>query len=590
MNRSHFTVTVVMCFVYAVLLADFSAEGARRRRRCCCGIPSVGCEATVDASSDATTEATTQAEESTPAPEPQAEAQVEEAADESDVVMPFDCESLEGWDGNPKFWSVEDGTITGRTTEENPTDGNTFLIWRGGEVDNFELELEYKIVGGNSGIQYRSFEVEDMPWVIGGYQGDFEAGDTYSGILYGERFRGILANRGQKTVINAEHTPEVVGIVGDSAEIQTHIKKEDWNHYHITAETYHFVHRINGVVTAECTDEDKEMRRASGLLALQLHAGPPMTVQFRNIKLKRLPANANANVYQPLKRKAKVVFVAGVASHAYGDHEHRAGCLLLQKGLNEGMPNVETTVVTDGWPEDITVFDGADAIVVYSDGGRNHPLNAHLEDVDALMKKGVGLVCIHYAVEVPKGEPGDAFLDWTGGYFETDWSVNPHWTADYAELPYHPITRGVEPFVVNDEWYYHMRFRPEMQGVEPILTAVPPEETLSRADGPHSGNPHVRAKVGQPQHMAWAYDRPDGGRGFGFTGGHFHWNWGNDDFRKLVLNAIVWSAQLEVPASGVYSKSLSLEELEANQDDPVPEDFNRERIRALLDEWQASTN
>jgi hypothetical protein len=232
------------------------------------------------------------------------------------------------------------------------------------------------------------------------------------------------------------------------------------------------------------------------------------------------------------------------------------------------------------------VLEDADTIVIFADGGGGHPFNAHLAEVDRLMKRGIGLVCIHYAVEIPKGEPGEKFLDWTGGYFETDWSVNPHWTATFDEFPDHPIARGVGPFVVNDEWYYHMRFRPEMQGVTPILTDVPPASTLSRPDGPHSGNPHVRAKAGQPQHVAWASERPDGGRGFGFTGGHVHWNWGNDNFRKLVLNAIVWTAKLDVPEDGVPSPTPTLEDLEANQDEQPPADYNRERIRKMLEEWQ----
>jgi type 1 glutamine amidotransferase len=181
------------------------------------------------------------------------------------------------------------------------------------------------------------------------------------------------------------------------------------------------------------------------------------------------------------------------------------------------------------------------------------------------------LVSIHYAVEVPKGEPGDYFLDWIGGYFEAHWSVNPHWKADYREFPEHPITRGIEPFAIQDEWYYHMRFRDGMQGVTPILTATPPASTLERRDGSHSGNPHVRAKIGQPQHMAWARERPDGGRGFGFTGGHVHYNWGDDNFRKLVLNAIVWTAGIEVPSDGVPNRTPTQEELEANQDEPKPQ-------------------
>jgi hypothetical protein len=204
----------------------------------------------------------------------------------------FDGKTLKNWDGNPKFWSVEDGAITGQTTKDNPTKGNTFIIWRGGELGDFELKLEYKIINGNSGIQYRSFEVENNKWVVGGYQGDFEAGDRYSGILYGERFRGILADRGDKTVIGNNHKPTVVGSVGDSKEIQTKIKKEDWNEYHITAKGFDFTHRINGVLTCQCTDEDAKQRRHTGILALQLHAGPAMKVQFRNIRVKRLGGKA----------------------------------------------------------------------------------------------------------------------------------------------------------------------------------------------------------------------------------------------------------------------------------------------------------
>src|SRR5690606_35018322 len=129
------------------------------------------------------------------------------------------------------------------------------------------------------------------------------------------------------------------------------------------------------------------------------------------------------------------------------------------------------------------------------------------------------------------------FLDWVGGYFETHWSVNPHWVMELTELLEHPITRGVVPYTIDDEWYYHMRFREGMRGVTPILTALLSPSSLERPDGPHSGNPHVRAAVlerKEPQHMAWAVEREDGGRGFGFTGGHWHWNWGHPMQRKLV--------------------------------------------------------
>src|SRR5690606_37975853 len=143
-------------------------------------------------------------------------------------------------------------------------------------------------------------------------------------------------------------------------------------------------------------------------------------------------------------------------------------------------------VVTNGWPKDPCVLNDAAAIVVYADGGQGHPLMEHLDEFDALMKKGIGLVCIHYAVEVPAGKSGEHLSKWIGGYFEPNWSVNPHWTANYESLPSHEVTQGIAPFSINDEWYYHMRFLPAEQGVRPILTDLPPTETLSRPDGPHS--------------------------------------------------------------------------------------------------------
>jgi type 1 glutamine amidotransferase len=253
----------------------------------------------------------------------------------------------------------------------------------------------------------------------------------------------------------------------------------------------------------------------------------------------------------------KIVFVAGTPSHAPGDHEHRAGCLLLQKSL-AGVPNVQTVVVSNGFPADASVFEGAAAIMIFADGGDGHPAvqGNNLKTLGKYMDQGAGLVALHYGVEVPKDKGGPEFLDWIGGYFETHWSVNPHWTAHFSKLPTHPITRGVKPFAINDEWYFHMRFREGMKGVTPILSAVPPASTMERGDGPHSGNPAVReaVKKKEPQHVAWAYERPNGGRGFGWTGAHHHRNWGNDQFRKLVLNAILWAAKVEVPATGVPSR------------------------------------
>ena len=294
----------------------------------------------------------------------------------------------------------------------------------------------------------------------------------------------------------------------------------------------------------------------------------PIVRESGEVAVKELPVLATGGA-----KKKKVVFVAGTRSHGYGAHEHNAGSLLLAKHLQQAMPDFECVVHRNGWPkEGMQAFEGADAVVVYCDGGKRHLLNPHVEEFDKLMDRGVGLACIHYGVEVPKGKSGDAFVKWIGGYFETDWSVNPHWTADYTSFPDHPVANGVQPFEINDEWYFHMRFRDDMKGVTPILSAVPPASTMNRADGPHSGNPAVRRAVAgrQPQHMAWVAERSGGGRGFGFTGGHFHWNWGDDNFRKVVLNALVWIAHGEVPEQGVTTKKPSQADLEANQDEPKP--------------------
>jgi putative membrane-bound dehydrogenase-like protein len=512
------------------------------------------------------------------------------ADDEAGFVSLFDGKSLKGWDGNPEFWSVRDGVITGQTTAEKPTRGNTFLVYRPEQFDNFELQAEFRIVGGNSGIQYRSKEVGK--WVIGGYQADFDAAGQWAGTLYEEKGRGVLAKRGQKVEVPAGGKPKVVGETAAEKDIVAALKKEDWNSYSVIARGNHLVQTLNGITTVDLTDNDPEKRAAKGLIALQLHAGPPMTVQFRNLRIKKLDGQtdtektstqaAPAASTQPAK---KIVFIAGRPSHGYGAHEHNAGCILLAKELQAAVPSAKCEVVRNGWPSDASILEGADCIVMYCDGGGGHMVHPHAAAVDALAKKGVGIVCLHYAVEVPADKNGDKFLDWIGGYFKPHWSVNPHWTAKYEKFPDHPISRGVEPFEINDEWYYHMRFREGMKGVTPILTALPPKETLSRPDGPHSGNPAVRAAVlerKEPQHMAWAAEREGGGRGFGFTGGHDHWNWGDPNFRKVVLNAIVWCAQGEVPAGGVESPKVTLADLESNQDFPQPANFNREAVRQKI--------
>jgi type 1 glutamine amidotransferase len=243
-------------------------------------------------------------------------------------------------------------------------------------------------------------------------------------------------------------------------------------------------------------------------------------------------------------RRAKVVFLAGPDSHLPGAHEHKAGSELLATALRARDPSIATVNVYGGWPTDESVFEDADAIVMYCDGGDSHLVMDNLATFNQLVRAGVGVVAIHYCVEVPRDSAAStAMLDAIGGYFETWWSVNPIWTAEYDAIPPHPVTAGLSSFTLEDEWYFNMRFLDE--GVAPLLSAIPPASTMRRWNGPHSGNDAVRRQVAdkKPQVTAWAYERPGGGRGMGYTGGHYHANWDNEQARAVILNAIEWVAQ-----------------------------------------------
>ncbi len=207
----------------------------------------------------------------------------------------FNGKDLTGWEGDAKFWSVKDGVITATATKENPVPHNTFLIWKGGEASDFTLTLKYKMTPGdekkftNSGIQYRSKVLDAEKFIVGGYQADFEYGEQYSGILYEEKGRGILAKRSEQVVIKQGEKPEkpkleVTGKTGESKEIQAAIKKDDWNEYKIVAQGNRVQQYINGKLTVDVTDETAEAPK-SGVIALQMHQGAPMQVQFKEIVL-----------------------------------------------------------------------------------------------------------------------------------------------------------------------------------------------------------------------------------------------------------------------------------------------------------------
>lgn len=228
-----------------------------------------------------------------------------EYSSQADFIPIFDGKSLEGWEYDPTYWKVTDGAIHGETTAENSLKANTFIIWKGGELGDFELKMDYWISeAGNSGVQYRSDRFTEVPYALRGYQADIDGKNRYTGQNYEERKRTTLAYRGQKTRItsqpdevtnlrdyveqNAWKGLNLVEDLGDRAELGSLIKSGDWNTIHIVAKGNILKHYVNGTLMSEVQDEDQKNRMMKGLMGMQMHVGPPMTIKFKNIQLKRL--------------------------------------------------------------------------------------------------------------------------------------------------------------------------------------------------------------------------------------------------------------------------------------------------------------
>jgi hypothetical protein len=201
----------------------------------------------------------------------------------------FDGKTLQGWDGDPAYWRVEDGAIVGQTKAGSIPKQNTFLIWRGGSPADFELEAEYRLTGGNSGIQYRSSELPDIRWAMKGYQADIDAAQQYTGQIYEERGRGFLAMRGQSASIQTGAKPAVLGSLGSEADLKAVIHSQGWNEYRIIARGNILIQILNGRVMSMLVDDDIANRKMAGLIGIQLHAGEPMKIEVRNIRLRLAP-------------------------------------------------------------------------------------------------------------------------------------------------------------------------------------------------------------------------------------------------------------------------------------------------------------
>ena len=206
--------------------------------------------------------------------------------EESGFKPIFDGKSLEGWDGDPEFWRVEDGALVGQTTTEKQPKQNTFLIWRGGTPGDFELKLQYRLTGFNSGIQFRSSELPDIKYALKGYQADMDGEQKYTGQIYEERGRGFLALRGQASYIGEGKKPGVFASLGNGEELKSVIKSDGWNDLHIIAKGNTLVQSLNGRITSMVIDDDTANRKMEGLIGIQCHVGPAMKIEVKNVRLK----------------------------------------------------------------------------------------------------------------------------------------------------------------------------------------------------------------------------------------------------------------------------------------------------------------
>jgi hypothetical protein len=219
-------------------------------------------------------------------------------------VKIFDGKTLNGWEGDRTYWRAENGSLVGEITPTTLLKTNSFIVWKGGMPADFELTLDFKITkAGNSGINYRSVTVQDVPYALRGYQADIDGAMMYTGQNYEERGRTTLAYRGQKTTIrpqsdaqvqvrskvknNAWTDVDVTGSFGTSDELKQKVKSEDWNTLRIVAKGNHLQHYINDILMSDVTDDDKVFGKSKGLLGMQVHVGPPMKVEYRNIMLKQ---------------------------------------------------------------------------------------------------------------------------------------------------------------------------------------------------------------------------------------------------------------------------------------------------------------
>jgi hypothetical protein len=215
------------------------------------------------------------------------------ATNEAGFVQIFDGKSLAGWEGDTNYWRVENGCLVGEVTPDKLLKQNSFIVWRGGETRDFELKVEYRVSShGNSGINYRSVMWTNGPWAMRGYQADIDGENKYTGQNYEEKGRTFLALRGQVTRLDEGKPPQIIGSLGTTNELLSIIKNGDWNEYHLIVRGNVMTHILNGRVMSVVIDDDAKNRKSDGLLGVQVHVGPPMKIEYRKFRLKKLPVGS----------------------------------------------------------------------------------------------------------------------------------------------------------------------------------------------------------------------------------------------------------------------------------------------------------
>ena len=251
----------------------------------------------------------------------------------------------------------------------------------------------------------------------------------------------------------------------------------------------------------------------------------------------RLPLEVDA----PDANSAKIVILAGSVSNKPGQHEYFAGCAMLMKCLKQ-TPGVWPVMAAEGWPKNEAIFKNAKAVVCYMDGAEKLPFlqPERWEILKKLATQGAGFVILHQGVDCPSAQ-ADEFKSWFGAVFQKDIGSRGHWDMKVEPKGTHPILHGVDAFdAPKDGWLFDLHFSDV--GITPLVTGAVPDKARTTAD--------AKSHVGRPEVFGWAYERPDGGRSFGFTGCDLHKNWGIDAQRRLVVNGILWTAKIDIPAAG----------------------------------------